>query len=66
MVIAHHECNLSLAVGHAVVATYTNKLIGHRGHQRDPINMINMREPVQVSLREFGIGSKEPQIHGLL
>ena len=66
MIIAHHECNLSNTIGYAVVATNTDQFIGNRRNQCDPINMINVGEAVQISFREFWIGSEKPQVHGLL
>ena len=65
MVVTDHECDLRLRPIDPVVATHPDDLPGHQRDQRDPVHVVNIREPNEVLLRQSGVRSEEPVVDRL-
>jgi hypothetical protein len=66
MLVVHDKGNLSLSIGHPVVSPNAHKLISNRGHERYPVDVVDMRESMDITLSEFWIGCEESQVNRFL
>ncbi|CAB4956120.1 unannotated protein [freshwater metagenome] len=66
MVIAHDEGHLGVGLVESVIARHPHKFAAHSRDECDPIHVIDLGEPVDVTLGEFGVGGEEPEIDGLV